>query len=154
MSALRSPLRTPRSRKPTTAPVTQTSVAVATTGPSPVPAPGVSSVGLAGAIISGGRAAPPVPRPRLEPADRALLAPSAARSFAGPASSSSQTSMRWHRRLVARAWTYQHRQTGRPPLDQDLQQLIVRLARESSPGATGASKTSCGRPSCASRPPG
>ncbi len=35
-----------------TAPVTQTTVAVPT-GPGPVPAPGVSSAGLAGAIISG-----------------------------------------------------------------------------------------------------
>jgi putative transposase len=32
--------------------------------------------------------------------------------------------------LVAGAWTYPHRGTGRPPLDQELQQLIVRLARE------------------------
>jgi hypothetical protein len=36
----------------------------------------------------------------------------------------------WHRRLVAGAWTSPHRQPGRPPLDEDLQQLIVRLAIE------------------------
>jgi putative transposase len=40
------------------------------------------------------------------------------------------TLLRWHRRLVAGAWTYPHRGTGRPPLDQELQQLIVRLASE------------------------
>jgi putative transposase len=72
-------------------------------------------------------------RPRLEPADRALLAavsrvlPRARWScfFVQP-----ETLLRWHRRLVAGAWTYPHRQTGRPPLDQETQQLIVRLARE------------------------
>jgi hypothetical protein len=35
-----------------------------------------------------------------------------------------------HRRLVAGAWTYPHRGRGRPPLDEHLQQLIVRLATE------------------------
>jgi hypothetical protein len=40
-----------------------------------------------------------------------------------------ETLLRWRRRLVAGAWTSPHRQTtGRPPLDSDLQQLIVRLA--------------------------
>jgi putative transposase len=76
-----------------------------------------------------------VPRPRLEPADRALLA---AVSRALPRARWScflvkpETLMRWHRRLIARSWTYPHRQTGRPPLDQDVQQPIVRLARENS----------------------
>jgi putative transposase len=73
------------------------------------------------------------PPPRLEPADRSLLAAVSrmlARDrwscfFVTPA-----TLLRWHRRLVAGIWTYPHRGTGRPPLDQELQQLIVRLARE------------------------
>jgi putative transposase len=72
-------------------------------------------------------------RPKLEPADRALLA---AISRVLPRSRWScflvkpDTLLRWHRRLVAGAWTYPHRQTGRPPLDDRAQQLIVRLARE------------------------
>jgi hypothetical protein len=74
-----------------------------------------------------------VARPRLEPADRALLA---ALSRALPRSRwpcffvTPDTLLRWHRRLVAGAWTYPHRGTGRPPLDQELQQLIIRLASE------------------------
>jgi putative transposase len=72
-------------------------------------------------------------RPRLKPTDRALLAavgrvlPRGRWScfFVRP-----DTLLRWHRRLVAGAWTHPHRGTGRPPLDQELQQLIVRLARE------------------------
>ena len=73
-----------------------------------------------------------VARPRLKPADRALLA---ALSRALPRSRSScfvkpQTLLRWHRRLVAGAWTYPRRGQGRPPLEQGLQQLIVRLAKE------------------------
>jgi putative transposase len=73
------------------------------------------------------------PRPRLQPADRALLA---AVSRVLPRSRWScflvqpETLLRWHRRLVAGAWTYPHRQIGRPPLDPDVQQLIVRLATE------------------------
>jgi putative transposase len=73
------------------------------------------------------------PRPELRPADRALLA---AASRVLPRSRWScflvkpETLLRWHRRLVAGAWTYPHRQPGRPPLDQEVQQLIVRLAKE------------------------
>jgi putative transposase len=76
-----------------------------------------------------------VSRLKLEPADRVLLA---AVSRVLPRSRWScflvkpETLLRWHRRLVAGAWTYPHRQTGRPPLDQEVQQLIVRLARENS----------------------
>jgi putative transposase len=40
------------------------------------------------------------------------------------------TLLRWHRHLVAGAWTYPHHAAGRPQLDQELQQLIVRLASE------------------------
>jgi putative transposase len=73
------------------------------------------------------------PRPKLEAADRALLAaisrvlPKARWScfFVTP-----ETLLRWHRRLVTGAWTYPHHQTGRPPLDRQIQQLIVRLAKE------------------------
>jgi putative transposase len=39
------------------------------------------------------------------------------------------TLLRWHRRLVAGAWTYPTADQG-DPLDQALQQLIVRLAME------------------------
>jgi putative transposase len=73
-----------------------------------------------------------VPRPKLEPADRALLA---AISRVLPRSRWScflvkpETLLRWHRRLVAGSWTYPRRGHGRPPLDEDVQ-LIIRLARE------------------------
>jgi putative transposase len=75
-----------------------------------------------------------VSRLKLEPADRALLA---AVSRVLPRSRWScflvkpETLLRWHRRLVAGVWTYP-RGPGRPPVGQEVQQLIVRLARENS----------------------
>jgi putative transposase len=72
-------------------------------------------------------------RPKLEPADRALLA---AISRVLPRERWScffvtpESLRRWHRRLVAGRWTYPHDQTGRPPLDREVLQLIIRLARE------------------------
>jgi putative transposase len=58
-----------------------------------------------------------VPRPRLEPTDRALLA--AVSRVLHPARWSCfivkpETLLRWHRRLVAGAWTYPRRGRGRP----------------------------------------
>jgi transposase len=72
-------------------------------------------------------------RPRPSAADRVLLA---ALSRALPRSAwsafavSPKTLLRWHRRLLARHWTYDRRGPGRPPLDAELQVLIVRLAHE------------------------
>jgi putative transposase len=71
-----------------------------------------------------------IPRPRLEPTDRALLA---AVSRALPRTRWScffvkpETLLRWRLRLVAGAWTYPRRGQGRPPLDQAAQQLIICL---------------------------
>ena len=64
------------------------------------------------------------------------LAPLAAVSRALPRSRWScffvkpETLLRWHRRLIAGSWTYPSRGQGRPPLDQDVQQLIIGLAKE------------------------
>lgn len=42
-----------------------------------------------------------------------------------------ETVFKWHRELVRRKWTFQsRRQRGRPRTDQEIEQLIVRLARE------------------------
>jgi putative transposase len=86
------------------------------------------------------------PRPKLEPADRALLT---AISRVLPRSRWScflvtpQTLLRWHRRLVASAWTYPRRGPGRPPLHDEIQQLIVRLACENPCWGMSVSKASC-----------
>jgi putative transposase len=75
------------------------------------------------------------PRPKLEPGDRALLAAVSRllpRSHWSCSYVKPETLLRWHRRLIAGAWTYPHRETGRPPLDQATQRLIVRLAQENA----------------------
>jgi hypothetical protein len=73
------------------------------------------------------------PRPRLQPTDRALLA---ALSRLLPRARSSiflvqpETLLRWHRRMVACRWTYPTTANGRPPISDEVRQLVVRLARE------------------------
>jgi putative transposase len=74
-----------------------------------------------------------VGRPSLEPHDRLLLA---ALSRVLPRRRWNvflvrpETLLRWHRRLVARSWTYSHRRPGRPAIGGEVRELIVRLARE------------------------
>jgi hypothetical protein len=41
-----------------------------------------------------------------------------------------ETLLRWQRRIVARRWTYPHRPPGRPPIDQEVRLLTLRLTRE------------------------
>ena len=41
-----------------------------------------------------------------------------------------ETLLRWHHILVARKWTYPHKGPGRPAISQEIEALIVRIARE------------------------
>jgi len=74
-----------------------------------------------------------VARPHLQPADRAFLA--AASRLLPRASWRSffvtpDTLVRWHRELLRRRWTYPGRRCGRPELDSEIRELVLRLARE------------------------
>ncbi|WP_231929528.1 helix-turn-helix domain-containing protein [Micromonospora inositola] len=74
-----------------------------------------------------------VHRPNLEPADRVVLAvlsrllprPRWSAFFVTPA-----TLLRWHPELVARRCTYPHARPGRPPVDRQVRDLVLRLAAE------------------------
>jgi putative transposase len=41
-----------------------------------------------------------------------------------------ETLLRWHRKLVARKWTRPHRRPGRPAIDSETRNLVLRLARD------------------------
>jgi putative transposase len=72
-------------------------------------------------------------RPQLQEVDRVFLA-ALSRGLPRRAwsafSVSLRTLLRWHQRLVARRWTYPRRGPGRPPVDREVEALVVRLARE------------------------
>ena len=74
------------------------------------------------------------PRPRLDWADRAILAALIRLLPARPRMHRLVTPgsvLRWHRRLVARKWTYPYR-TGRPPVSAEIAALTERLAGENN----------------------
>ncbi|HEY8871251.1 MAG TPA: hypothetical protein VIM30_17915, partial [Candidatus Limnocylindrales bacterium] len=76
-----------------------------------------------------------VTRPRLNRLDRVLLA-AASRAMTRSRWSSfvvrPETLLRWHRELVRKKWTYRTRRghPGRPPIEPEVRELIVRLGRE------------------------
>jgi putative transposase len=72
-------------------------------------------------------------RPALRPADRAFLA-AASRLLPRPRWRAffvtPETLLAWHRRLIARRWTYPGRRPGRPKVSREARELVLRLARE------------------------
>src|SRR5436309_14835100 len=69
-----------------------------------------------------------VHRPKLQPADRLVLAalsrllprPRWSVFFVTPA-----TLLRWHRQLIVRHWTYPHARPGRPPIDSTIHAMVL-----------------------------
>src|SRR5689334_12310368 len=72
------------------------------------------------------------PRPRLDWADRAIFAALIQRlphTLRRHRLVTPDTILRWHRRLVRRKWTYPNR-PGRPPIDEAIVTLVVRMATD------------------------
>src|SRR6266536_3894904 len=71
-------------------------------------------------------------RPALGASDRALLAGAA--RLLPPARRHgllvTPQTLRWHRQLVRRRWTYPSARAGRPAIDATTRELVLRLARE------------------------
>jgi hypothetical protein len=81
----------------------------------------------------------------LEPADRVVLA---ALSRLLPRTRwsaffvTSATLLRWHRDLLARRWMHPHTRPGRPPIDKQVRDLVLRLAAENPSWGIDASTAS------------
>lgn len=75
-----------------------------------------------------------VARPSFRPVDRAFLTAAARvlpRDLWPSFLVTPQTLLRWHRELVRRKWTYRTaKKPGRPPIDPEVENLVLRLARE------------------------
>jgi putative transposase len=72
-------------------------------------------------------------RPRLRRRDRLFLAAAARLLPRGRWSCfivTPATLLAWHRALVKRKWTCRRRRSGRPPLDEEICRLVVRMAKE------------------------
>jgi hypothetical protein len=95
------------------------------------------------------------PRPKLDWADRAVLA-ALARLLPRPLRIgrlvTPDTLLRWHRRLVRWRWTYPSK-GGRPPVDAKLVVLIEQMARENPGWGTSGSRVSCSVSGAGSEPP-
>jgi putative transposase len=74
-----------------------------------------------------------VKRPELRRRDRVVLAAASSlvpRERWSTFVVSPPTLLRWQRELVRRKWTYRRRRAGRPSLDPERRELVMRLARE------------------------
>jgi putative transposase len=76
-----------------------------------------------------------VTRPQLDDGDRVFLAVASRlleRKRWSAFVVTPETLLGWHRRLVAKRWTYPRRGRGRPPIAADVRALIVRLGEENA----------------------
>ena len=95
-----------------------------------------------------------VARPKPDWADRAVIAALARllprhlqlRRIMTPG-----TLLAWHRRLIKNKWTYPNI-SGRPPVPEEIRQLVQRLARQNRGADTGASRVNSSASGTASAP--